>query len=530
MILAFLKLLERSLGAGVVVLVVLGLRLVLRRAPKWVHVALWVLVAVRLLCPNLPQSELSLVPEIPGDMVALEIETLQSPVVSFDIHTSLDYGTLMTEETPDLLNVVAWVWLLGVGIMALYMAVSYGLVWHRVSTAVRLRGNIYRSDRVESPFVLGLFSPRIYLPRNLEPGDIPHVIAHERSHIRRRDHWWKFLGFALLVIHWFNPLLWVGYGVLCRDLELACDERVIRKLNRGQWADYTGTLLKCSVSRRTVAACPLAFGTVGVKARVKSILRYRRPTVWILGATVAVCLTAAVCFLTNPVEAFSPYIITALRGDIDGDGEVEYCTAHEEHIMGLVYEVTFLTVHEEDWNGPLEYKGWVQLPRGDTQFYQEDGEFGLEVLMRDGIRVRYTATPEADGKLAFSRPSRYPAWSLDHGYSERSSTGVTFHIRYFGEASGAITTDGSFTLIRVDTMEERVILESGQSPDGGAQYVVPHLGGVAIRFDWSDTCGELEPGVYSILKTFRCQTPTGEWEKVDTHLTFSIEGGGRKPH
>ena len=173
----------------------------------------------------------------------------------------------------------------------------------RVREAVRLRGNIYQSERIDSPFVLGTISPKIYLPYRMDSRDQQHVIAHEQAHLRRGDHLWKPLGFLLLTVHWFNPVMWLSYILLCRDIELACDETVIKKMGCEQRADYMQALVSCSVNRRRIAACPLAFGEIGVKERVKSVMNYKKPTFWIILATVIACIVLAVCFLTDPLTS-----------------------------------------------------------------------------------------------------------------------------------------------------------------------------------------------------------------------------------
>ena len=184
--------------------------------------------------------------------------------------------------------------------MALYALVSYGWIKGRVATATLLRDNIRQSEFVDSPFVLGIFRPVIYLPYQVEPEDLEYVIAHEQAHIRRKDHWWKPLGFLLLCVYWFNPLLWVAYVLLCRDIEGACDEKVIREMGLEDRRGYSTALLNCSVRRRSIAACPLAFGEVGVKERVKSVMHYKRPAFWLVAAALVACGAAAVCFLTDP--------------------------------------------------------------------------------------------------------------------------------------------------------------------------------------------------------------------------------------
>ena len=193
-----------------------------------------------------------------------------------------------------------WVWLIGLAAMLLYALVSYLRLRRCVRASIPLRENIYVCDEVPSPFILGIVHPRIYLPSALDEAQRGSVLSHERAHLARRDHWWKPLGFALLAVYWFNPLLWLAYTLLCRDIELACDERVLRGMDAGQVKAYSSALLACSVPRRMIAACPLAFGEVGVGARVKNALRYKKPAFWVIAASVIVCIVVAVCFLTNP--------------------------------------------------------------------------------------------------------------------------------------------------------------------------------------------------------------------------------------
>lgn len=310
----FLKLLNLSISASWLVLVVLVLRLVLKRAPKWVNVLLWGMVALRLMVPFSIESALSLIPSA---------ETLSPEVVRFDPAPTITSGVEFIDNAvnPSLSESFAaaplasvnplyvwtylagWVWLIGLAAMLAYALVSYLRLRRRVSASIPLRENIYVCDEVPSPFILGIAKPRIYLPSALDEAQRGSVLSHERAHLARHDHWWKPLGFALLAVYWFNPLLWLAYTLLCRDIELACDERVLRGMDAGQVKDYSSALLACSVPRRMLAACPLAFGEVGVGARVKNALRYKKPAFWVVTASVAVCVVVAVCFLTNPERA-----------------------------------------------------------------------------------------------------------------------------------------------------------------------------------------------------------------------------------
>ena len=309
----FLKIINMSISASWLVMAVLILRLVLKKAPKWVNVLLWGIVAVRLICPFSFESALSLIPSA---------ETFPEKAISgpsFDVQTGItpvdnrinDYlgdryfegVTVPANNGNHMMNILSIVWTIGILLLIAYTVISYWRLHREIDTAVRYKDNLFQSENVSSPFVLGLIKPRIYLPFNMNGQDLEHVVAHEQAHIRRKDHWWKPLGFLLLTVHWFNPFMWLSYVLLCRDIELACDEKVIRELGNEQRADYTQALVACSINRRTIAACPLAFGEVGVKERVKSVMNYKKPAFWIVILAVIACVGVAVCFLTNPITA-----------------------------------------------------------------------------------------------------------------------------------------------------------------------------------------------------------------------------------
>ena len=307
----FLKIVNMSISASWVVIAVLTLRFCLKKAPKWVNVLLWGIVAARMVFPFSIESVLSLIPS--AETISPTIMMEQSPSVQTGV-PALNHvinPVISGSFTPApgasanplqiWIPVLAGIWLFGIVALFLYSAVSYCRLRRKVCEAVILRDNIYQSENVCSPFVLGIIRPKIYLPYHMDSREVGHVIAHEQTHIRRKDHWWKPLGFLLLTIHWFNPLMWLSYVLLCRDIELACDEKVIGKMGNAQRADYTQALVACSVDRRLIAACPLAFGEIGVKERVKSVMNYKKPAFWIVLASVIVCAVIAVCFLTNPI-------------------------------------------------------------------------------------------------------------------------------------------------------------------------------------------------------------------------------------
>ena len=300
----FLKILNMSISASWIAMIVLVLRLCLKRAPKWWNVLLWGLVAVRLMLPFSVESALSLLPR--AEVVR---PAVIAPSVPGEAAPMIGGATAVASDTAasslSVWTILGWVWLFGVLVLVLYTLVSTLRLRHQVREAVRLRGNIYQSEQVASPFVLGILRPRIYLPYHMDSREAQHVLAHEQAHLRRGDHFWKPLGFLLLTIHWFNPLIWLSYAMLCRDIELACDETVIQDLGCEQRADYMQALVACSVNRRRIAACPLAFGETGVKERVKSVMNYKKPTLWVMLLALALSVVLAGCFLTDPKDTNS---------------------------------------------------------------------------------------------------------------------------------------------------------------------------------------------------------------------------------
>lgn len=307
----FLKLLNLSISASWLVLAVLVLRLISKRSPKWMNVLLWGIVALRLTLPFSIESALSLIPSAetvsPAAVQFAPAPTITSGVSVIDnaVNPSLSehFAAVPTASVNPLYvwtEIAGWVWLIGLGAMLLYALVSYLRLRRRVSVSLPVQDHIYLCDAISSPFILGFVKPHIYLPSGLDEVQRQNVLAHEQAHLARRDHWWKPLGFVLLAVYWFNPVLWLAYTLLCRDIELACDERVIRTMDESAVKTYSTVLLACSIPRKAVITCPLAFGEVGVKERVRNALHYKKPAFWIVVASAVVCVVVAVCFLTDP--------------------------------------------------------------------------------------------------------------------------------------------------------------------------------------------------------------------------------------
>lgn len=306
----FLKLVNLSISASWLILAVLVLRVVLKKAPKWVMPLLWGVVALRLVCLLSIESALSLIPSaetIPSEIVTETREPVLYEQATLDIVTNptlpsaaeVPVGVSRQQAQVDF-NIYSVLWLAGMAALLVHALVSAGKLKRKLATAILLRDNIYESEFVDSPFVFGVVKPNIYLPMHMDEGTAAYVIAHEHAHLARRDHWWKVLGYLVLALHWFNPLVWVAYILFCRDIELACDEKVVKGLDGAARADYSQALLSCAAPKRAVAACPLAFGEGNIKTRVKSALHYKKPAFWVAAAAVLAVVIVAVCFLTNP--------------------------------------------------------------------------------------------------------------------------------------------------------------------------------------------------------------------------------------
>ena len=371
----FLKIINMSISASWLVLAVLILRFVLKKAPKWINVLLWGIVAIRLICPFSFESTLSLIPS--AETIPLNIGMDTTPTINSGISAINNAvnpiisqsNTPMAGASVNLLQITIgiyeYIWIFGMIALALYTAISYWRLCRKVDTAVRYKDNIFQSENVSFPFVLGIIKPRIYLPFKMNGQYLEYVVAHEQAHICRKDHWWKPLGFLLLMIHWFNPLMWLAYVLLCRDIELACDEKVIKELGNEQRGDYTQALVACSINRRMIAACPLAFGEVSVKERVKSVMNYKKPAFWVIIISVIVCVGVAVCFLTNPKQdsytlrivvpagsqekfVYTDEEVSTIRNSIkiwsgDGLGDTEVILSPVNKTTETRYTATYLT-------------------------------------------------------------------------------------------------------------------------------------------------------------------------------------------
>lgn len=301
----FSKFVHISLMANWLIVAVIVLRLLLKKVPRRVICVLWALVALRLMLPVSVESPVSMIPETTAILQEAVDTTLIHPEVvpSDRIPAGTQEGSTAAKAGGgQRISPVPLVWCVGVALMLCYLLLSYLRMWHLVAEAVPEAGNIWICDAVTTPFILGLLQPRIYLPSGLSGETKAYVIAHEQSHLRWKDHWWKPLAFVLLAVYWFDPFVWAAYGLVCRDIEFACDERVVRRFGMAEKKAYSVALLECSVRKRLVLACPVAFGETAVAKRVRNVLNYKKPRFWIILISTVIILAAAVGFLTVPAK------------------------------------------------------------------------------------------------------------------------------------------------------------------------------------------------------------------------------------
>lgn len=314
----FVKLLNMSISASVLILIAVLLRGVLRRSPKWIHCLLWGLVAVRLVCPLSFESSFSLAPR--ADFVETKLGVQRED--GRYMNSATDVSKVLNDDLDNAQNKnlankgnadrqgdwkkISWTWFVGVVLLLGYAAISYLRFRKKVQASVRLRDGIYVCDNIRTPFILGVIRPGIYLPSDMDEVQTDNVIAHERAHLSRLDQVWKPLGYCLLAVYWFNPLCWLAYVLFCRDMELACDEKVIRDMDVEDKKVYSRVLLSFSDPSHRIAAGPLAFGEIGVKKRIQSVLNYRKPAFWMVGLAILALVVTSLCFLTNPKAANDP--------------------------------------------------------------------------------------------------------------------------------------------------------------------------------------------------------------------------------
>ena len=435
----FLKIVNMSIAASWLIVAVVLLRILLKKAPKWINCVLWSLVAIRLVCPFFPESNLSLVPNIISDgtivkqwtdkwisepycvyegngyasdasnemNVISDAELISTDNKSLHIIDENGYGEYIPQETigSTVVPVLSYVWISVTVALLFYAFFSYIKLKKSVAASAKVRDNILVCDEAKSPFILGIFKPVIYIPSSLTVETLESVLTHETAHIKRHDHWWKPLGYLLLTVYWFNPLCWLAYILLCRDIEMACDEKVIRDMDNSAKAAYSQALLNCSFPRKKIAACPLAFGEVGVKERVKFVLNYKKPTFWIIAVAVVTCIVVGVFFMTNPK-----------------DNEPDLSFLNYENAISTLADMTdvdaiYYPVTEKNEDGKIclgyvnsnEFAKYLDLASWETwrsPFNSLPSSGSVEICIENDYRITIYQKPKL-AKVSYSGEERY---------------------------------------------------------------------------------------------------------------------------
>lgn len=428
----FINLLNASISACWLVGGVLLFRLVFRKAPRWLTVVLWAVVALRLICPVPIESSLSLVPvaePLPAEVLNIDphkgvesttMEIINNPVYSEYVDSSVPVD-VESFQWDAVLGGLAWVY--GAGAMLLYALFSYLYIYLKVRQSMSLSENIYLCDRIDTPFIFGIIRPKIYLPSLMYEEDRTFVLAHERAHLKRRDHLWKPLGFLILSVYWFNPVIWLSYILLCRDIELACDEKVIKEMGAEMKKPYSMALINCSVPKRMITACPVAFGETGVKKRIKAVLSYKKPALWLIIIAVITSIILAVCFATSPkkddgTNPENKYLILTEKGtEMFRFDEVieysEYFTVHKgvkswfkatpgngrSTVLNFLSSLSLERLSEGSAEG-LSHSGKIEVvnSEGNIDVVFCDGFSKMFILSTEGSTIMESSLYSVDGE------------------------------------------------------------------------------------------------------------------------------------
>lgn len=404
----FIYVLDQAVTVSVVILAVILARLVLRRAPRWIVCALWAVVAIRLLVPVSIESPFSLVPDVQLVQTRIEAAYVQNSgnlaenAVADKTHAETILHEKMDNAKTDrntkgsevksrkLLGIrgAEIVWLIGIGELLLYAFGSYLRMRRKVVAAYRIESGVYVCDEVSSPFILGMFRPRIYLPSGMDEDFRECVIAHERAHLMRRDHLWKPLGYLLLAIYWFYPLCWIAYVLFCKDIEVACDERATRSRTNDWKATYCQALLFAGSGKHRIAVSPVAFGEISVRERVKGIINYKKPKPWVWLLAAAVVVVILVCFMTNPGKSSHPKDAQTLAEfgfSVESLDTENGILRLRDDLTDEVYSFGLLGTNEnfDDTTGNLvDREDYVQA---DPTIYQSKQAYLVQFGRRDGV-------------------------------------------------------------------------------------------------------------------------------------------------
>ncbi len=490
----FFKILNMALTASWLIIAVAVVRMLIKKAPRWISCLLWALVLLRLVLPFSFESRLSLVPSV--GTVGYETVTQSSGEVPsegaapFIVTVGGEQASAPAVSDPDapeknrngdflkaLISAAPFVWVGGAALMLAYALFSYARLKRKVAASVPAGAGVMACDDIGSPFILGIIKPKIYVPSSMSGRPLELVTEHEKAHIKRLDHLWKPLGYLALTVYWLDPLCWLAYILFCRDIEAACDEKVVRDMDKEGVAEYSRTLLDFSAPKKTVSACPLAFGEVGVKQRIKRILNYKKPAFWIIAAAILLCAAVAVCFLTDKKNS-------------------------EKVVCGKIVGIqagALLIEPEEDGKKNLDH-GTVRVPADGTVI----GEAGIG----DRVEIKYNGETVYTIKItekAADPVTQEPA-TEDPGTQDPSSQGIVLQEPVTQEPVSGGDTDKKYLFAPEEEYKGRSLEELRQTFPGF--FGLPTEKGLDI-YVW-----QMAPRAYY------CSLVSGYDKKTDVQLEF----------
>ena len=507
----FPELLRVNLVASIVILVILAARLVLKRAPKVFSYALWAIVLIRLLVPVSIQSPVSMIPDTPAASGAvinsvlpeIEFETFHDREQNYYESQKPGEVKVYVSQTMEPMAYLSIIWLGGMVCMVLYSGISYLKIRNKTRIAVPLRGNIWIADDIQSPFVIGFIRPRVYLPCNLGEHEQEYIILHEQHHIRRMDHIIKALAFLALTVHWFNPLVWVAFVLACKDMEMSCDEAVIRKLGSDVRADYSASLLALATGQRIIAGTPLAFGEGDTKGRIRNLARWKKPAVWVLVLTVIVCLILGVCLLTDRISRNGEHVgVTYYYGNVTEHGEnLMDVHCHDGTVRVFSYEAGNEDIPEDLVGTQVQIRARLQSGTDNllaTQVVQvPDARFdNLDEAIQNAILSHHSHRPDQGildcaSFFSYSSEGRSPAGSGKVDLV--TEYGIVYHQGYRLE-DGKLVEDGGCNVptvltFRVDDDGQYILAEYWEPRDGN--LYVEDIKAKFPAFVWPDVTENL---------------------------------------
>lgn len=544
----FLRVINISISASWMVMAVLILRLMFRKAPKWLGPVLWGMVGLRLILPFSIDSPWNLIPSAQTINVTTDAEQphiasgIQAVDKSVNAYIETHYyesaGTT-ADHFANLTTVLGCIWIFGMVLLMLYTIISYERIRRKTKTAVKVVNNVYFCENVISPFVLGSLRPRIYLPFDISEQDKKFIIEHEQMHIRHHDHWMKPVGYALLILHWFNPLMWVAYILFCKDIELACDESVIRKIGKQARADYAQTLLNYSIPHRAIVACPIAFGEISVKERVAQVLNYKKPAFWIIGTATVVCVAMAMCFLSNPgsgtAKERKAWEERKLATERDRKKLEEMAVKSAQDAMKALDEMQALADEKEELQQTKEKVEKEISELHDQIVLLEKTDNDEEAIARvtekkEELKMKLVQIEERINEITAEeeRRDKEENFGVLMKVKNLTPSGGTLEFRHkeiWKHPNGTLTFGDDFVIEKADGDEwkELPVVVDGDYGFNDVAYNLEKWAYTEAEINWEWLYGKLSKGKYRLSKTVTDTKDSGGCDEYTVYAQFIIE-------